>query len=56
MNQETQQYINQNMPVVPCMYHFSNVEQMIACTRCEKGFGGFCPVHDMMPFNDGVMY
>ena len=58
MNQETQ-YINQNMPVVPCMYHFSNVEQqMIACARCERGFGGYCPMHDAnyTPFNDEVIY
>ena len=56
MNQKTE-YLNQNMPVVvPCMYHFANTsEQLIACSRCEKGFGGFCPVHDM-PFNDEVIY
>jgi len=55
MNQKTEN-INQNIPLVPCMYHFANTtEQLIACTRCEKGFGGFCPVHDM-PFNDEVIY
>ena len=55
MNKKTE-YLNQNIPVVPCMYHFSNVEQqLVACSRCEKGFGGFCPVHDM-PFDAEVMY
>ena len=45
MNQKTE-YLNQNIPLVPCMYHFSHVEQqMIACNRCERGFG-YCPMHD----------
>ena len=53
MNQKTE-YINQNIPVVPCMYHFSSVEeQLIACARCERGFG-YCPMHDM-PYDDQVM-
>ena len=55
MNQKTE-YLTQNIPVVvPCMYHFSNCEeQLIACARCERGFG-YCPMHDM-PYDDQVMY